>query len=140
MISFYIRCDPPRSTAQQQKTTCVGGKPRKYDPPQLRAAKQSILAMVTPYAPDEPLTGPLKITIKWCYPLRKSEPKKRRELAEFKDLPCNTRPDVDNLQKGFFDQMTKAGFWQDDSQLAHVDFYKCWGSKPGITVKIERAK
>ena len=80
----------------------------------------------------------MKVSVVWAYPLRKSEPKKRKELAKAQDLPCFTRPDVDNLQKGFFDQVTIARYWNDDSQIAEVNFKKVWSIEPRIELTIEQ--
>jgi hypothetical protein len=49
-------------------------------------------------------------------------------------IPCDTRPDCDNLCKILFDAMTRLGFWGDDSQIADLRFVKCWGDTAGIGV------
>lgn len=135
MIEFHIDCIPPKATAQQAKITMIGGKPRKYDPKNVKAAKQSMIALLQPFKPEKPLEGPVKLSVTWVYPWRKSEPKKNR-IEPLK--PCDTRPDCDNLSKAFCDILTRLNFWNDDSQVYYLIFRKYWGETPGITVKIEQ--
>lgn len=135
-MNFFIPCIPPKATAQQQKTAVIGGKVRKYDPANVKQAKQGLLTLLLQHQPDEPFAGPIKLEVEWHYPLRKSETKARRQLAAFKPLPCFTRPDCDNLLKAFCDQLTTARFMNDDAQIADVHFRKFWSQTPGIKVTI----
>ena len=82
-------------------------------------------------------TGPVSLTITWCYPWRKSEPKKNR-VNGWKY--CDTKPDADNLSKMAQDVMTSLNFWTDDSQVAALHFVKIWGDNPRIEIKIKDLK
>lgn len=135
-LRFEIDCVPPKATAQQQKTAVIGGRVRKYDPKNVSKAKSDMLDMLAPHAPPEPLEGPLALSVVWTYPYRKSDSKKTCEAWQ---TPCDKRPDCSNLVKAFEDAMTKAGFWNDDGQIADLRFRKYWGRKPGIFVIVERA-
>lgn len=132
-LSFRLDCVPPKATAQQAKIAMIGGRPRKYDPANVKAAKSDLLNLLLPHAPSRPFEGPLKVSVCWEYPWRKSESKKAR-LAGSK--PCDTRPDIDNLCKSFFDAMTRARFWNDDSQVSSLVWRKMWSDDSGITVQI----
>jgi Holliday junction resolvase RusA-like endonuclease len=140
-MKFHIPINPPTATAQQQKTAVIGGKVRKYDPKNVKAAKSDLFAALFPYRPEQPLEGPLSVRINWVYPFLKKHYGKRFLKADFFDgHPCDTRPDVDNLIKGLFDVMTRCGFWRDDSQVAELYFAKCYGHCVGIWVEIEEVK
>ena len=134
-IRFTIDCIPPKATAQQKQITMIGGKPRMYDPRNVKQAKSDFLTLLGPYKPDRPIEGPVRLSIVWTYPWRKSEPKKNR-IQGLK--PCDTRPDCSNLVKAFEDCLTRLGFWNDDSQVFDLRFQKYWGDKPGIDVRIEK--
>ena len=90
-----------------------------------------------PYSPrrSKIFKGAIKVDILWAYPFRKSETKKRREMEI---IPCDTRPDADNILKGFLDVLTKLHYWEDDAQISELHFKKVWSSLPGIRLGIEQ--
>jgi Holliday junction resolvase RusA-like endonuclease len=98
-----------------------------------KAAQESLCTLLMPHRLDKPLEGALFLQVNWCYPWRKSEPKKNRKRG-FKY--CDTRPDIDNLVKMLKDNMTRLAFWNDDSQVARLFFTKTWGEEPGIDIII----
>ena len=65
--------------------------------------------------------------VKWLFPRGKHPD------GEYK----TTKPDTDNLLKMLKDEMTKAGFWEDDSQVASEVVEKFWSEISGIYVEIE---
>ena len=66
-----------------------------------------------------PMTGPLVVSI-GVYPTRPRTTK----------LPV-PKPDVDNYAKSILDAATKAGVWEDDSQVASLSIEKRWAEGPG---------
>jgi Holliday junction resolvase RusA-like endonuclease len=137
MIDFFIPCNPPKSTAQgssrimkrRDGTQFVG----RFANSKATKAKANLLTLLHPHRPETPLEGPLEVSVYWSYAWRKSETKKNKR---FGFLPCDTRPDIDNLCKMLFDSMTAAGFWNDDSQIASLYFRKSWSNEPGISIRI----
>lgn len=125
--------DPPKTTAQTRAVT-VGrdGKPRFYEPEALKQAKEKITAHMAAFQPVEPLTGPLRLTVKWLF---QGRPQKGAAHAW-----KTTRPDVDNLCKLLLDCMTRLKFWKDDSQVCSLIAEKFGVSStyPGIYVKLEQ--
>lgn len=62
------------------------------------------------------LSGPLSVRIVWVMPRPANRCWKRRPMPrEFKD----TKPDLDNLEKGVFDELEKLAF-ENDSRIASV--------------------
>ena len=135
-MKIFLSCIPPKATHQasarilkrRDGTSFVG----KMQNSKGKAVQRDLLALLHPHAPAQPFEGPLKVKVAWCYPWRKSEPKKNR-LAGSK--PCDTRPDVDNLAKMFLDICSRL-FWVDDSQISSLTFSKWWGDHPGIALEI----
>jgi Holliday junction resolvase RusA-like endonuclease len=134
--SFTIQCNPPKSTHQgsmrimkrKDGSQFVG----KFASSKGKAAQNDLMSMLTPHRPEKPFLDPVTCEIQWVYPYRKTE--KKRNIGKL--IPCDTRPDCDNLAKMIFDSMTRLGFWNDDSQVYRLTFSKFWGEQAGISVKI----
>ena len=89
--------------------------------------------MFYPFRPDEPLTGPLRLSIDFVWPWRSSESKRNRAIGyKFSEK----RPDADNLAKMTTDSLMQSGFFADDSLVASLHVTKGWGGKHGIFVGI----
>lgn len=139
-ISFKIKCIPPKHTAQGSSTILKNFKTGKFfigkkSNSNATRAKNELIALIAPYAPEKPLEGPLELVVHWRYPWRTSEPKKNRIIG-FKY--CDTKPDVDNLTKQLADILTRLGFWLDDAQVARLSFTKVWADDIGIEIKIKK--
>ena len=99
-----------------------------YEPPELKAVRQKLLAYLGQHAPDEPYHCGVRLITKWCFPRGK----------HFDGTYRLSKPDTDNLQKLLKDCMTKAGFWDDDALVASEIIEKFWAEVPGIYVRIDR--
>lgn len=128
-LQFFMPMVPPTTTFQAKELAVVRGKPVIHDSPQLHAVKAKLLGHLAKYAPAEPVTGPVRIIVKWCYPLTG-----KHRNGDWKI----TKPDTDNLQKALLDCMTKLKFWKDDAQVASQVVEKFWSAVPGIFVYIEQ--
>ena len=118
---------PPTVTHQQHKVTVAAGKPRYYDPPELKAARAKLEAHLAGHVPDAPYTAAVRLVTKWCFP------RGSHRDGEYRA----TRPDTDNLQKLLKDVMTKLGYWTDDALVASEIVEKFWAERPGIYIAIE---
>ena len=128
---FFMPMDPPTATAQEKQVRVVGGHPQFYEKPAAKEAKKLLITELTKYKPEQPLQGPIRLSVEWFFPRRKTD---KFTGVKFKD----TKPDTDNLQKGLKDCMTKVGFWNDDAQVALECVAKVWTSiEPGIQITIE---
>lgn len=138
MTKFFIKCIPPKSTAQaslrimkrKDGTQFVG----KFAKSKGKKTQNELMTLLGEFVPPAPLEGALRVSVEWTYPWRKAESKKNRAIGY---LSCTTRPDVDNLCKLLFDCMTRLGYWGDDSLIADLRFRKGWGDRCGIGIEIE---
>jgi Holliday junction resolvase RusA-like endonuclease len=145
MLTFSIPCIPPKSTHQasaqimRKKERLPDGTIKirqfvgKSDSSKGARVKQDLVNLLRPYAPPTPFVGPVKLSVIWSYPWRKAETKKNRAKGY---LPCDTRPDVDNIIKLVLDVMTLLRFWTDDNQVADIRIQKRWGDWTGIAVAV----
>lgn len=95
-------------------------------------AEANLQAALMKHAPEEPLTGPVKVEVTLFFPLPKAMSKKKMT-----ENPIHVKkPDIDNCIKHLFDCMTRCGFWIDDSQVYSLNVQKTYYDKPGWLVKI----
>jgi crossover junction endodeoxyribonuclease RusA len=127
-MKFLIECNPPTATAQEKKVALVHGRPVFYEPAKLKTAKKELTLLLTEHKPEEPLTGPLFLSVTWLFPKGKAH-----RHGEWRV----TRPDTDNLEKMLKDCMTHCGFWKDDAQVVREHVEKRWSEDPvGIEIEI----
>jgi Holliday junction resolvase RusA-like endonuclease len=129
MIVFKLNCNPPVTTSQMKKVAVVNGKPRFYEPKQLKKAKQLLISLLEEHAPQEKLEGALSLDVVWMFPRNKTH-----KHTEYR----TTKPDTDNLQKMLKDCMTLTGFWNDDAQVVVERCCKVWvnNENSGIVITI----
>lgn len=127
MLQFFMAMNPPTVTAQEREVTVAHGKPRFYDTPAIMDARQKLASHLARHAPEAPITGAIRLTVRWCFPAGKHEDGSYRV----------TKPDTDNLSKLLKDCMTAVGFWVDDAQVASELTEKFWAETPGIFVRVE---
>lgn len=128
MTEFFMAMIPPTATAQEHKVAVRNGKPIFYDPPDVKAAKEKLIANLSKYSLNTPYREGVRLITKWLFP----NDGKHKD-GEYKI----SKPDTDNLQKMFKDCMTKLDFWTDDQLVASEICEKFWANIPGIYVRIE---
>lgn len=127
-MRFFLPIRIPTKTAQEKKLALRSGRPVLYTPPELREIRSRYVAALIAHAPEVPMTGPIRLYTAWVFPTG------RHRAGAFK----TTKPDTDNLLKGFKDAMTEAGFWKDDAQVAAEYTVKRYGDPEGIVVDVSQ--
>lgn len=126
-ISFFIPLRQiPTVTQQEHKITTVTGRPRIYEPAELKAARQLFRDHLAQHRPEVPLKGPVELYVVWCYPATADHPACTWKI---------TKPDTDNLIKLVKDEMTRLGFWLDDAQICMELNAKCYDKISGISIR-----
>ena len=126
-MEFTLNINPPTVTAQERRVTIRNGRPRFYEGSKLKAARNLFLLALAEHRPEEPLEGPVALTVEWRFGTKSHREGSYRI----------TRPDLDNLEKLLKDCMTMAGFWKDDSQVCRETVTKRWSrTAPGISIKV----
>lgn len=130
-MNIFLNINPPTATSQENKTAVVNGRIMHY---KSRGAKQTFAILteaLRPYAPAEPMKGPIRLCTEWKFPRGKSHLDGEWKIS---------RPDTDNLVKALKDVMTRLGFWIDDSQVCCEIISKYWSEKPGIDITIAKVE
>lgn len=114
----------PKGTAQMKR---YNGRTRTYfkDKKLADTERQFYLAL-KPHAPRTASDKPIGLHI-WFY----FDIKEKKKWG----TPKVSKPDVDNFAKAFIDQMTKCGFWNDDSQITDLHIEKFYSEKASIVVE-----
>lgn len=130
VIEFFIPMKKiPTTTHQQKKVRVVNGKPQFYEPDTLKDARAKYMSLLSAYKPDQKISGPIRLTVKWLFPMTQ-----KSINGQYK----TSKPDTDNLNKLLKDCMTELGFWNDDAQVASEIIEKFWANTVGIYVKVEQ--
>ena len=116
---------PPTATGSNGKRY-DGRSGAVYDSPALARARESIEAAIAPHSPSRPLTGPLSVEVRWCYPLMG-----RHRQGE----PYAQKPDIDNSVKALLDALVRLGFISDDRLIAELRVVQAWAEPPGVYVR-----
>jgi len=111
----------------------------QYTPSDIRRAADHFAARCTPYAPDEPWAGPVKVALVFWLPRPKATPKWLHEAMDVRAHQHEKRPDLDNMVKLVFDVL-KGVFFGDDSQVCEKHVQKAYAHKGqvGTSVLIAR--
>lgn len=126
-MEFFMAMIPPTVTHQEKQVHVVNGKPKFYEPQELKAARRKLEAYLMQHRPEQKYTGPVELVTKWCFP------KGHHADGEYR----MSKPDTDNLQKLLKDCMTVAGFWKDDALVCREITEKFWAEIPGIYIRVE---
>lgn len=129
MSEFFLDIIPPRTTAQQKKVSCWGGRPKYYEPKNVKDAKKILIDALLPFMPAEPAYGAVSLFVDWRFPAK-----------SHKEGWKTTAPDTDNLDKMLKDVMTQLGFWDDDALVVDEHIQKHWSKQPGILIRVEELK
>jgi Holliday junction resolvase RusA-like endonuclease len=134
----FIQCVPPRTTHQAGnrifKRKGGGyfiGKSQKH-----KRTKSYLKNHLSLNAPPSPYSGNIKIKVLWIYPWRSNETKKNKQLGI---MPCNKRPDCDNIAKGLLDAMQETKWFADDGNIYNLNITKYYGEQFGIYIEMSES-
>ena len=97
MIQFFMPMIPPTVTHQEKQVAVVDGKPRFYEPEELKAARAKLRDSLAAHRPEREMEGGVRLVVKWLFP-KGTHPNGSYRI---------TKPDTDNLQKLLKDKLTE---------------------------------
>ena len=128
--TFIINLDTmPKCTAQQKRYD--GRRGIYFKSKTLIEAEKIFYYALKPHAPKKLSEAPIRLMVIFNFDV-----KDKKKWDKYK----TTVPDVDNYAKAFIDQMTRCGYWKDDSQIADLHLVKTWGKDARIIVRWEEIK
>ncbi len=136
-LSLWIPCTPPKATSQQKGACRVAGGVRFFKKEHVAQAEHDLLSLIRSVLPLQWETieqGPVMLEVSFCWPWRKSEPKRNRTMPL---RHMDVAPDCSNLIKMLEDCLTRLCVWHDDGQVARLQVQKFWGDSPGIQIRVE---
>jgi Holliday junction resolvase RusA-like endonuclease len=135
-IEFHLPIVPPKATSQTKRLLIIKGKPMFFHKKEHQIAENDLTLLCSKHVPEQPIAGPVMLSVRFVFPWRKSE---KKSVVAQGYAPHTSRPDLSNMIKLIEDVLTRLGFWNDDSQIARLDISKHWGNMPGITVTIQES-
>jgi Holliday junction resolvase RusA-like endonuclease len=137
-LNFFVDCVPPTITAQQKGATVRGRRVHFYTKESQRSAEEELQFRFLPYRPASPMDGPLAAIVIFTHLWRRQDLTRKGVRAADAPtwIPCDTRPDADNMAKALMDVLGKIGFYRNDSQIADLRIIKGWGQRPGIGIDL----
>ena len=112
-------------------------------PTKTRNAERNFLAIAYQHRPPAPFTGPVKLRVRFYFPIPRSWPGWKKvavsELEDKSHIHKTSKPDASNLLKLCEDAMIGV-FYIDDSQLIEVNATKAYSNIPRTEVEIETVK
>lgn len=127
MFIFEIYGDP----IPQKQTRFARGI--AYDPS--KKEREMIQWRIKPYAPKDPLLGPVKLRLTFYFPVPKSTSGVRRRQMLNHVIHHIKKPDADNCAYLITNAM-KNIFYRDDSQIIDLHIHKRYGHEPKTVVEI----
>ena len=116
----------PKGTAQMKR---YNGRTHTYFKDRTLMETERMFAFaLNQHVPKQPSEMPIKLHI-WFY----FDIKDKKKWG----LPKTSKPDVDNFAKAFIDQMTRCGYWKDDSQVVNLHLEKFYAEKATIVYEWE---
>lgn len=112
-LEFFAPCEPPETTSQEKGAFAQGRRIIFFKKPETKAAEATLFDALRPFAPHEPLKGPVFLIVGF---FRAYTGKTRS--ADGKPVWHSTRADWDNQSKLCCDVMAKLGFYENDSRIA----------------------
>jgi Holliday junction resolvase RusA-like endonuclease len=134
LISGHGSLIPPKTTHHAKRLVRRGRFAAMVDKPELTTARETWMAVLRPFAPSTPLVGPLRALIDLTWPFRKGDGMRVRKNGR---IPCDVKPDCDNMAKTIFDVMALLGYFSNDAQIFDLIVTKWFGDEPGITFHIQ---
>lgn len=131
MFQFELHGDP--IPQKQTRFTCPCGKGRAYDPS--AKDKQQMQWQIKPFAPTEPFTGPVELTIAFFIAIPKGVSKAVREQMINRIILPDKRPDEDNLAYLVTNAM-KEIVYDDDKRVCAKHVYKFYGTEPKTVIRV----
>ena len=129
VVQGFLAMEPPTVTHNDLVVRRGrGGKCFVGKSDRLREAEDAICARLRRIAPEEPVRGPVRVSVRLCFPTRG---------RHAQGAPMDDVPDLDNTFKTLGDCMIRCGLVEDDRLIVQLSLAKAWSDPAGIWVRVE---
>ena len=140
MIRFTIPIVPKAQARTKAGINKYTGRVQVFAPKAQRRNENDLIALMSPYAPEKPLQGPLKLSVQVGIGIPKPWSRKKKAEALAGRTWPTSRPDLDKYLKQICDRMNTLRFWSDDSNVVSSTATKSYSEKPCWQVAIDYLK
>lgn len=145
MLSFSIPITPvaqarPRAVNMVNRRKYYRpGKPKiiLHDPTNVKRYKQLLGYYIRQHYEGKPLTGPLRVTLRFYRQVQKSVSKTEHDLRIRDKKRPIVKPDVSNYVKSTEDALNGI-LWKDDAQIVIEGSEKHYSDNPRIEIEVEQ--
>ena len=130
---FELEIFSPLVAQKQTRWTCPCGQGRAYDPS--KKDKEIIQWQVRPFAPQEPLSCPVELTLVFFFPVPKSASKILRTQMLNRVVLPDKKPDEDNLAY-LVTNALKGIVYDDDRRICAKHVYKFYANEPKTIIRV----
>ena len=117
------------------RATRMGRGIRLYDPKKVSVYKKQLAMMCRFQYKQAPLSGPLKVEIKFFRHVQSSVSKKERNLRLSGSHRPVVKPDTDNYIKSTLDGLNGL-LWEDDNQIVDLIAHKYYSDNPRVEIEV----
>lgn len=104
------------------------------------AEERTLEALLAPFKPSEPFSGPILLGVKAFMPIPEKKPAKWKQAALNGMIRPTVKPDMDNVLKHVKDCLSRMRFWKDDKFV--VEYLpgtgKYYGEPPRWEIEIRK--
>lgn len=145
MLSFRIPIEPvaqarPRAVNMANRRKYYRpGKPKiiLHDPTNVKRYKQLLGYYIRQHYDAEPLTGPLRVTLRFYRDIQRSDSQKKKDAKDAGTIRPIRKPDTDNYVKSTLDALNGV-LWADDNEIIEFSAGKWYSKHPHIEIEVEQ--
>ena len=126
-VEAFVAMEPPTVTHNDLVVRRSGARSFVGKSDRLREAEAALGARVSKVAPDVPLSGPLRLQVRFCWPCGG-----RHGQGE---AMCD-KPEADNLVKTFQDVLARRHVIKDDKDVVDLSVAKAWADPAAIWFRV----
>lgn len=130
---FQFEIHGPPIPQKQTRFSCINNKPHSWDPS--KQDKERIQWQVRPFAPTEPVTGPIRLDITFYLPIPKSASSKMKLAMSNQTVLPVVKPDIDNLAY-IVTNALKGLVYKDDNQIVEQRLKKFYSHEPRTVIQV----
>lgn len=117
------------------RATRFGKSIRLYDPKAVKVYKQSLAYLAQNAYHGKPLSGPLRVILRFYWSIQRSVSKKEHTRRDNGQIRPTVKADVTNYAKSTEDALNGI-LWKDDAMIVDEFIYKYYSDHPRVEIEV----